>query len=450
MHVTNMNRRGSCFCSLTLILAASLGGEAARLDPGRADSFPLDWPPQPVKMDDLVVPKAYLLEKHFVTTSDGYILSLYRIPFGRAGRGGPPRAPLILQHGIFDTSAAWVLNDPDQSLAFLAAEAGWDVWLPNSRGNDFSLEHTTLDISQREYWNFTFGTMAEEDLPAIMEYVLEKTRHPKVAYVGHSQGATQLVAASSRHPELAEKVSLAVLLAPVLSMQRVDSLLWNFLAKLNVDRLLALSGLAFRIGQSNLLSRTVIQLACPSGGGLEPILCSSILTLACGFNENQLNMTRFKDYVKYLPGGTSIYNAQHWLQLLRGARRLGRPVFQSYSWGDDCPRRPPFFWWEPGTCNAWAYRDGVVPSYDLSKVNIPLVVYAGEGDKLGVAQDTADALAAMPSQTVLNFTTVHDYEHLDFTWSVVAKYDLYPEILEWLKKGSSSAPDALMHVVAPD
>lgn len=74
----------------------------------------------------------------------------------------PPRAPLILQHGIFDTSATWVLNDPDQSLAFLAAEAGWDVWLPNSRGNDFSLEHTTLDISQREYWNFTFGTMAGE------------------------------------------------------------------------------------------------------------------------------------------------------------------------------------------------------------------------------------------------------------------------------------------------
>lgn len=48
MHVTNMNWRGSCLCSLTLILAASLGGEAARLDPG---SFPLDWPPQPVKMD---------------------------------------------------------------------------------------------------------------------------------------------------------------------------------------------------------------------------------------------------------------------------------------------------------------------------------------------------------------------------------------------------------------
>lgn len=111
--------------------------------------------------------------------------------------------------------------------------------------------------------------------------------------------------------------------------------------------------------QSNLLSRTVIQLACPSGGGLEPILCSSILTLACGFNENQLNMTRFKDYVKYLPGGTSIYNAQHWLQLLRGARRLGRPVFQSYSWGDDCPRRPPFFWWEPGTCNAWCVSERV-------------------------------------------------------------------------------------------
>lgn len=117
----------------------------------------LDWAPFPAT--DLVVEAGYPLEEHFVTTADGYVLGVYRIPgcggssasgfgSGRSRGGGTGssstrrsgsgrsrgdsaqrRPPVLLLHGVLDSSAAWVLNEPSQSLGFILADAGFDVWL---------------------------------------------------------------------------------------------------------------------------------------------------------------------------------------------------------------------------------------------------------------------------------------------------------------------------------
>ncbi|QQP57454.1 Gastric triacylglycerol lipaselike, partial [Caligus rogercresseyi] len=57
--------------------------------------------------------------EHFMTTSDGYILLIHRIPSNQKGKQGPP---VLLGHGSSMGSTGFLLGHPKDHLGYVLAD----------------------------------------------------------------------------------------------------------------------------------------------------------------------------------------------------------------------------------------------------------------------------------------------------------------------------------------
>lgn len=89
----------------------------------------------------------------------------------------------------------------------------------NARGVINSRNHIYLSpdnpAHKKEFFDFTFEDIALNDLPVMIDYVLEFTGKPQLHYIGHSQGGTTFLVLNSMLPEYNEKIASAHLLAGV-------------------------------------------------------------------------------------------------------------------------------------------------------------------------------------------------------------------------------------------
>jgi lysosomal acid lipase/cholesteryl ester hydrolase len=81
-----------------------------------------------------------LYESHNVTTEDGYINQMFRVRNPKA-QMGKKSAAILVMHGFLDSTDTFCINGRNNSIAFMLADAGYEVWLANTRGSKHSLGH---------------------------------------------------------------------------------------------------------------------------------------------------------------------------------------------------------------------------------------------------------------------------------------------------------------------
>ncbi|XP_075726415.1 lipase member M-like [Rhipicephalus microplus] len=154
---------------------------------------------------DLMRYFGYNVEVPNVTTADGYILEVDRMPSKLTDNATTSRTPLLLVHGLLTNAATWTANLRFQSPGFLLADAGFDVWLVNTRGVPQSNRHVNLTTNDKRFWNWSFEEIGTQDLPAVIDYILNMTNFTKVGLLTTSQGTTASLVLLSMRPEYNQK-----------------------------------------------------------------------------------------------------------------------------------------------------------------------------------------------------------------------------------------------------
>merc|ERR1719228_169864 len=349
-----------------------------------------------LETDTMITLAGYKAETHKILTADGYILKIHRIP----GDG-----PVVFcQHGLEDSSSAWVLAGPDHGApGFRLAEQGYDVWLGNFRGNLYSREHVTLDPDMdNQFWQFSWDEMAKYDLPEQLNYVMETTGKEKIYYIGHSMGTTTFMAMNSMDQSWADKVELAVLLAPVAYVHHMQSPM-RLLAPFSNMIEWAITHLG--IGEflpSNWLMDLLVGTVCENN--VLDVICENIVFLLCGYDEVQMNKTMVPTIATHIPAGTSSYTV---LQFGQGVKHKR---FGALDWGTDAK-------------NLAHHGSTTPPLYRLEDVNTRVALFWGDNDCLAAKKDVNRIIMDLPNMVINYQVPYHGWNHFDFLYAIdIDKY----------------------------
>ncbi|XP_031766858.2 lipase 3-like [Galleria mellonella] len=370
-------------------------------------------------VEGLVRKYNYPIETHTVTTEDGYILGVHRIPHGRDKNNvTDPNKPIVfLMHGLLSSSADWILMGPGTAFAYLLAEEGYDVWLGNARGNYYSRKHVRLNpdaILSTRYWKFSWDEIGNIDLPAMIDYALAHTGRDRLHYIGHSQGTTSFFVMGALRPDYNKKIISMHAFAPNAYMENNRNPLLLMISPFATS--LEKVGSVFGLGE--FMPNTAImtwagQALCMDEALFQPV-CSNILFLIGGWSVSQQNTTMIPVKLGHTPAGAAVRQFVHYAQGIASKR------FRRYDQGSM-------------KANRRAYGTRRPPEYDLSKITTPVFLHYADRDPMAHVNDVDRLFRELGRPAGKFRISLQSFGHLDFIWGVDAKELLFDRVINLLK-----------------
>ncbi|CAG7785791.1 unnamed protein product [Allacma fusca] len=375
-------------------------------------------PPPPIEAflntPELIEHYNYTHENHSVTTDDGYILQLFRIPHGMNNQTG--KGPVFIQHGFTCSSDDWLLLDKSDNLPLILADQGYDVWLGNSRGNSYSNKHLRYPETSLKFWDFTFDEMGMYDIPAAFSYILNVTGSEQLNYIGHSMGTMIFFIAMDTHPHLQSKVKRMIAMAPAVYMSNVKNPI-RVLTKISSETLLAYTA---KFHRGRVVPKTLNRILNIAGpficfGRTRGAICKNLFFLFSGFNKAQTTVKTASIVAGHTPSSASAKTGAQFIQYIKHSR------FQRFDYGQ--------------RLNVINYGTQQPPVYNLTNVNVPVMVLWGKNDRIVVSKDIHRTVSELGN--VVADVEVQDplFSHYDFTYAKNAKMEVYDRCLKFLNLG---------------
>ncbi|NWX92946.1 LIPM Lipase, partial [Nothoprocta pentlandii] len=338
----------------------------------------------------------YPNEEYEVLTEDSYFLTMNRIPHGRGDAWNTgPRSPVLIVHGFSLDGGDWVDNLPSSD----GRVWGGCYCGAQRTGTRHHIQFLSLFSS--------FHEMAIYDLPAMINFILQKTGQQKLYYIGHAQGNSIGFIAFSSMPQLAEKIKLFFGLAPLYTFHQVRgpvlklAFLPDTLLKVLFGRKqLTLVGMKERAALAKLCSSLV------TGK-----VCENEIFLIGGYNKKNLNLNRLDVYLAHFPDYTSVKTLLHWGQTAKTGE------FKQFDYGEK---------------NQEKYNQSTPPFYMIENMTVPTALWSGGQDWVNPAAETKRLLPRITN--LIHHEHFPDWNHFDHHWGQDAPQRMYGKIVDLMKK----------------
>ncbi|KAG7308125.1 hypothetical protein JYU34_006787 [Plutella xylostella] len=367
---------------------------------------------------EIVTKEGYKAEQHTVITRDGYIITFFRM-YNETFKERNC-TPVFVFHGV-QMSCDSFLDLGKASLLYTLANAGYDVWAGNARGNYYARHHVTLNPDyDREFWNFTTDEIGGYDVPAQLDHVLLITGHSKVSIIAFSQGAECVCITLCELPEYNKKVAIYFALAPTVRLLHSTSLFFRLL----VEGLVGVDVLApkFKTFVGEILPRggsvqSLLELVCGLRGtlGVPQEACGDFIYLLDSYHPGSMTPDIIKRLYIHFPGGTSFK-----LFIKFGQSTLSL-YFQKFDYGED---------------NIKIYGTEYPPQYIIPNLNCYIVVFHGPNDNILNKTDLlwfTNQLPNLVEYIVVNSTL---FNHFDHMYGKDTPDLVFPTILRYLSNYS--------------